>query len=490
MHLWFVPCCGFFLFSAALAPAAKVRPERETPVVFQDKRSPVDDCPMFGGSPGRNMANTLGKNIPTDWNIEEGKRKNIKWAQQLGSSTFGGPVIAGGKVYVGTNGANSDGKAVLMAFNEADGKFLWRIVHDFPDDPLFNEARSAGLCSTPVVEGKRIYYVAPGCEVVCADTDGKVLWTYDMMKELKVVPYHVANCSPLIAGAHVLVITGNGRDRDGNLPAPQAPSFVAINKNSGKIAWQSNLPGDRIIEGQWTNPTLATVNGKPQVIFPGGDAVLYSFAPDTGKLIWKCDCNPARTRQGPNNYFVGTPVVLGDRLYVGLGAAPDVGTPSKSSYFVCLDVTREGDVSPKSYDAKAAVNRNSALVWAFGGMIDPPPASGRKAAFATTISTAAIHDGLVYIPEMTGYLHCLDAKTGEHYWEHDFKAAVWSSAYYVDGKVYVGTDDGKVVVFAAGKNRKVLATVNMEEAVHMTPVVANGVLYVMTKSKLFAIAAK
>jgi outer membrane protein assembly factor BamB len=445
---------------------------------------------MFGGSPGRNMANMIDKNIPIEWNVEEGKRNNIKWVAQLGTLAYGGPVISGGKVFVGANSANSNGKAVLMAFNEADGKLLWRIVHDFPDDPLFNEARSAGLCSTPIVEGKRIYYVTPGCEVVCADTAGKVQWTYDMMKELKVVPFHLANCSPLIVGDHLLLITGNGRDGEGNLPSPRAPSFVAINKNSGKIAWQSNLPGDKIIEGQWTNPTLAVVNGKPQIIFPGGDAVIYSFEPATGKLIWKCDCNPARTRQGPNNYFVATPVVVGARLFVGLGAAPDVGTPSKFSHFVCLDVTKQGDVSPKSYDAKAAVNKNSALVWAFGGMIDPPPAKGRRAAFGCTISTAAIHDGLIYIPELSGYLHCLDASTGERYWDHDFKAAVWGAAYYVDGKVLVGTEAGDIVVFAAGKNRKVLATVSMDETVHMTPIVANGVLYVTTKSKLFAIAAK
>ena len=118
---------------------------RESPVMFGDKKDPLSDCPMFGGSPGRNMANTVDRNIPTEWNVQEGQRKNIKWVAKLGSSAFGGPVISGGKVYVGTNSANSNGKAVLMAFNEADGKFLWKIVHDFPDDPLFNEAREQGF---------------------------------------------------------------------------------------------------------------------------------------------------------------------------------------------------------------------------------------------------------------------------------------------------------------------------------------------------------
>lgn len=440
--------------------------------------------------PDRNLVNTIDKNLPTTWSVEEGKQKNIKWVAELGNHTYGGPAVADGIVYVGTNNARprdsklkGRDKAILMAFKESDGKFLWQIVHEFPNDEVFKDGREQGLCSTPFVEGKRIYYVAPTCELVCATTEGKVEWTYDMMKELKVVPYHLGNCSPLIVGDLLMVVTGNGRNDAGDLPSPKAPSFIAVNKKTGKLVWKSNLPGDRIVEGQWSNPTLANVNGKPQVIFPGGDCVLYSFEPQTGDLIWKCDCNPTRTKEGRNNYFMATPVVVGDRLYVGLGVAPENGTPPKSSYFVCLDITKKGDVSFKSYDAKNAVNKDSALVWAFGGLTDK-----RKALFGITISTAAVHDGLVYVPEETGYMHCFDAKTGERYWVHDFKTGTWASPYYVDGKVYVPLDDGDVAIFAAGKKMNLLARISMDERIDTTPFVANGVLFIATRSKLYAIA--
>ena len=112
--------------------------------------------------------------------------------------------------------------------------------------------------------------------------------------------------------------------------------------------------------------------------------------------------------------------------------------------------------------------------------------------------------GLVFIPESSGYLHCLDAKTGKRYWEHDFKAGIfWGSAYYVDGKVYIGTEDGDIYIFAHSKERKWYqngklrtpdggkqdnkASVDMEEQIQSTPVVANGVLYIQTWSKLYAI---
>ena len=159
--------------------------------------------PMFGGTPQRNMANTTDRNTPLQWKVDEGKQEHIKWVVELGNTTFGGPIVADGKVFVGTNNANArdpkikgKDKAVLMAFNEADGKFLWQIVHEFPDDDTFNMAKTEGLCSSPVVEGKRLYYVTPACEVVCADTAGKIQWSYDMMKELKVVPHHSATAPP------------------------------------------------------------------------------------------------------------------------------------------------------------------------------------------------------------------------------------------------------------------------------------------------------
>jgi outer membrane protein assembly factor BamB len=467
---------------------------------FADDAPPAGTWPMFGGTPERNMVNAVDKNIPTEWSVEEGKRKNIKWVADLGNKCYGGPVVADGKVFVGTNNANprdpkvKGSKAVLMAFNEADGKFLWQITHDYPADDLFNMAIPVGLCSTPVVEGQRVYYVTPDCQVICADTAGKVQWHYNMMKELKVVPFHCGNCSPLVGGDLVVVITGNGVNEEGKVPSPKAPSFAAFNKTTGKLVWQSDLPGANIIEGQWSNPTLATVNGKQQVIFPGGDAYLYGLEFDSGKLIWKFNCQPVRPAKSddrtPQLYMISTAVAHDGKAYIGLGVAPDTGTSPPFSYFLCVDITKTGDVSPKTLDHKDAKNKDSALVWSYGGKIEPVPKKGRRVRFGTTISTCAIHDGLVYIAEERGYLYCFDAKSGEKYWEHDFKSGIWGSPYCVDGKVYIGTEDSEVVVFAHGKKLQLLAKNDMNDIVHSTPVVAGGVMYVATRAKLYAISAK
>lgn len=460
------------------------------------------DWPMFGGTPQRNMVNLTARNIPSEWSIEEGKFKNVKWHAELGNKSYGGPVVADGKVFFGTNNANprdkaiKGTKAVMMCFNEADGKFLWQAVHEIPDDGIFAQMRTFGLLSAPCVDGSRHYYVTPGCEVICGDNaTGKTVWSYKLMEKEKVVPYHCGNCSPLIVDDLVMVVTGNGNDEDGKVPSPKAPSFMALDKNTGKPAWRSDLPGDKIIEGQWSNPAVAIVGGKKQVIFPAGDCWLYSFEPKTGKLLWKCNCNPMRG--GPNAdpdfnpYFVATPAVYDGRCYIGMGVYPgDHPSPPRYSYLLCLDVAGAGDVSPKNLDVKDPANKGSALVWSFGGPIMPVPKKGRKTNFGRTISTCAIHEGLLYIAEDAGFLYCLDAKTGQLYWQDDVRAGVWGSPYYVDGRVFLGTEDHEVLVYAHGKERKQLAKIDMDESIHSTPVVANGVLYISTFSKLYAIAEK
>jgi outer membrane protein assembly factor BamB len=287
------------------------------------------------------MVAPLARGLPIDWGTSAGG-KNVKWVADLGRRGYVPPAVAGGKVYIATNNHKprdpkvKGDRAVLMCFNEADGKFLWQIVHKMPPEDIVSGAGPEGLLSTPAVETDRLYYVTPGAEVICASTEGKVLWTLDLMKECKVYPQHVAFCSPLVVGDRVFVVTGNGRrGDDSNKPVPQpgAPSFVAINKTSGKVAWQDNSPGADIMEGQWNSPTYAEIEGKGQVIFPGGDGWLYALAPATGKLIWKFDCNPKGSEfrtdsRGTRSYLMAAPVVCDGKVYIGTGQQPDNGPVS------------------------------------------------------------------------------------------------------------------------------------------------------------------
>src|SRR4029077_7216797 len=135
--------------------------------------------------------------------------------------------------------------------------------------------------------------------------------------------------------------------------------------------------------------------GKQQIIFPGGDAVLYGLDADSGKMIWKFQCHAelkkAEKQKQRTDYPIGTPVVAGDRAFVGLGVYPDGPGPAPAfSRFFCVDITKSGDVSG---------GKDSALAWSYGELVMPKPARGRRSTFRSTLSTAAVHDDLVYISE-------------------------------------------------------------------------------------------
>ncbi len=452
------------------------------------------DWHTWGGNATRNMINTVEKNLPHQWDLKT--KKNIKWVRELGSQSYGNPVVYKGKVFVGTNNEglrdpNIKGdKGNIMAFRESDGKFLWQAVHDKLTAGRVNDWPLQGICSTPFIEGDRLYYVNNRCEVVCADTEGfldgendgpikdekyngkehaDLIWSYDMMEELGVFPHNLATSSPLIVDDLIILVTGNGVDEGHlNLPSPRAPDFIALNKKTGELVWEF-ADTERVLHGQWSSPAYAKIAGKEQAIFPGGDGWVYSLDLQTGKLIWKFDCNPKDSvwelgGYGTRNNLISTPVIYDDKVFIGVGQDPEHGTGI--GHFYAIDATKTGDIT------------ESGKVWHIGNKD-----------FGRTMSTAAIKDGLLYICDLDGFLNCLDVKTGKLHWKHDLFAAVWGSPMVVDGKIYIGDEDGDLAILKHGKEKKLLNEINLGEAVYTTPTPANGVLYIASRSKLYAIKA-
>jgi outer membrane protein assembly factor BamB len=494
-------------------------PEASSLTAAQEKAR--HSWPVWGGTVQRNLVNLFEKNVPTDWDNAPGKEKNILWSANLGSKAYGGPTIGGGKIFIGTNNnrprdKNIHGdKGVLMCFSEAKGEFLWQRAFDKLEAGRVNDWPEEGICSAPAIEGNQIWYICNRCEVICSTHDNKIVWKLDMIKDLGVFPHNLATCSPIIVGDTLFVITSNGVDEGHvNIPAPNAPSFLAIDKKTGKVLWSSKAPGRNIMHGQWSNPLYTVVQGTPQVIFPGGDGFIYSFNPKNGELIWKFDCNPKASyyRLGPagtRNDFVSTPVIWENKLYIGVGQDPE--HKKGVGHLWCIDITKkpknkEKDLSPYSpprklpgdkidpneaygeFDPKDPRNKDSGLVWHYGGR-DPDPNGVREYLFCRTLSTCAVHDGLCFAADFEGFVFCFDARTGKKLWEHEMGTDTWSSPYIVDGKVYLGNENGVMHIFEASKKLKLIKKVQMKGKIRATPVVCNGVLYVMTENpcKLWAI---
>ena len=100
-----------------------------------------------------------------------------------------------------------------------------------------------------------------------------------------------------------------------------------------------------------------------------------------------------------------------------------------------------------------------------------------------------MQDGLVYAADLRGFLYSIEAATGKVVWTHDLFAEVWGSPLVFDGRIYLGDEDGDMLVMRAGRKQEQLFEVNMGSAIYTTPATSDGVLYIATRSKLFAIAA-
>jgi outer membrane protein assembly factor BamB len=445
------------------------------------------DWPMWGGTNVRNMVSDM-KGLPVTWDIQS--KKNVRWVAQLGSQSYGNPVVSGGKVFLGTNNEGlrdpkqPGDRGVLIAFGEKDGSFLWQITHEKLASGRANDWPYQGVASSPLVEGDRLYYVSNRCELLSVDTegfkdgendgpykdekltgehDGDIVWKLDMMEELGVMPHNLSNSSPISWGDLIYVSTSNGQDESHvNIPAPRAPALIAVDKKTGKVVWEDASPGDKILHGQWGGITVAELGGVMQVIHPQGDGWVRSFDAKTGQKLWEFDANPKdsvwpRTR----NELIATPVVYEGLVYIGNGQDPEHG--EGPGHFYAIDPTKRGDIT------------QSGRVWQFDKI-------------RRTISTAAIKDGIVYVADFSGFLHALDAKTGAVYWTHDMLAAVWASPVVIDGKVYLGDEDGDVVVLAAGKEKKILAENTLGSSVYSSAVPANGALFFMNRNQLWSLA--
>jgi len=470
----------------------------------------------WGGGISPNMVSDA-KDLPAD----PGTVKPL-WEVKVGTHQYSIPTLDRGRIYVGANdsgfqrqGYKPSRGGALLCLDQASGKLIWQLASpryfEGVKPPLHFDQWGCGICSGPVVDGERVYVVGNRGEILCLDregqangngepfrdeltymgitnasdrnlevTDGDILWKYNLLSELDVAPHDVCGSTLLLQGDFLYACTSNGLDdKHDETPRPLAPSLIVLDKNSGRlVARDGEGIGQRLLHCQWSSPSAGQVQGKTLIFFGGGDGVLYAFHPpslsggaavQTLRKAWAYDCNPPeyRTRDGtPLRYsthvkntpegpseIIGTPVFYQGRVYVAIGQSPLHG--NGRGCLSCVDAA------------------TGARVWA-------------SELIERTLATAAIAEGLLYLPDCTGNLHCFNAATGERYWVHPLGAKTWgASAFVADGKVYVGTEANIFWVLQAGNILRVLSRTRLQ-SVPITPVAAEGVLYLPTQNKLTA----
>jgi outer membrane protein assembly factor BamB/HEAT repeat protein len=401
---------------------------------------------------------------PVDWDPASGR--NIAWSVELGRETFGRPVVAGDTVYVGTNNAE---RAVLMAFRAADGKFLWQDAAPRVERGL-REFLLPSTTSAPYVEGSRLYYVTAECQLRSLDrATAGIAWELDMCARLGVFPHEATNSDVLPVGDLLMVSTSNGQN-EGHLrvPSPRAPSLIAVDKNSGDVVWRAIGAGDQVLHGQWSSPVAANVNGRTQVLFGGGDGWLRAYDAASGHEVWRFDGNPKDARWLPRprvlsrSSIIASPVVADGRVFVAMGQSPGHGNGPSSIH--AISPNGQGDVT------------GSRLLW-----------TSREV--GRVVGTPIVKDGLLYVGDLGGTIHCLDAATGALVWKHETLDPIWGCLLLAGGRLYVGNVQGTLTVLRAGRRKEVLATIEMDAPLYSRPAVIGDALYLVTANRLYLIAA-
>jgi outer membrane protein assembly factor BamB len=484
------------------------------------------DWPQWCGSDGKNMVSAEtglpesfepGTKRSKEGTVDLATAKNVKWGVRSCDAFYSTPSVAGGKVYLG----GLDGQdGIFVCLDAATGKRLWqwrappravpRKIGDFSIG-IGQVPQKLGVCSSAAVDGDRVYFVTNRFDVVCLDARGqppgpeagnaRVVWSYDTWEKLGVFPCDAANGSPVIDGDLLYVQTSNGVDRNTfqdarqeinrKIPAPNAPNLIVLDKRNGRLVATDDMRiAEHILHGQWSSPSLGKVGDRKLVFFGGGDGRCYAFEALASvpekltrlKTVWSYDCIPPEYKATGDldavTYYclgdkrvhgtlnkhdgtfvgmseiIGTPVVLNDRIYLAIGRDPEHGRGRGALH--CIDARGTGDIT------------RTGKIWTYQGL-------------DRTLSTASVAGGLLYLSDVGGRLHCLDAQTGKCYWIHDTKCEIWGSTLVADGKVYMPTSKG-LWVLAAGKELKVLGRINLGAKVHASPVAANGTLYVATNA--------
>lgn len=485
------------------------------------------DWPTWGGSSDRNMVAEAtgipteiesGDYLPKSEEINMETTKGVKWVAKLGSQTYGTPVVSGGKIYVGTNNESprndtqKGDRGVLMCFDEATGEFLWQLLIPKLGAGKVSDWEFVGLCSSPAIEGDRGWVVTNRGEVLCFDVNGladgndgeyqsegtffsttpgtpveltdkdaDILWVVDAREELGVFPHNVSSSSPLIYGDKIFAATSNGVDwSHKNIPAPFAPALVVMDKNTGELLGEEvSGVSERVLHASWSTPAIDYVDGKPIVVWGGGDGWAYGYdlepiMHEDGfpvlKELFRYDANMPeyRVKDGePVKYatyegaseIIATTIIHDGKAYVVIGQDPEHG--DGVGMVSCIDLTKRGDISGEAIWTNTTVGRS--------------------------ISTASIVDGLLFQAEYDGDIHCLDANTGEEYWVHETNSRIWSSTLVADGKLFIGNEDGELVILKASKEKELISLTDFYTPIYCSPIVANDTLFVTTQTHLYAI---
>lgn len=412
------------------------------------------DWPRWRGPSDDGMARG---DAPLRWSATE----RVAWKTAIPGRGFSSPVVWGDRIFlttavpVGTAPATApepaaepgrparrtgglmvEHKFMVLSLDRKTGKVLWEKVAKTATPHQGHHPQYGSFASnSPITDGKHVIAFFGSRGNYCYTLDGKLVWQKDL-PPLRMYNTFGEGAWPMLDGEKLILVL----DHEGE-------SFlVALDKKTGNELWRTPRDG----RTNWTGPFVTSVNGKKQVIVSASREVA-GYALDTGKKIWWA------TGLGQNT--IPAPVVSNGVVIVMSGY--------RNPNLLAIKLGREGDLTG-----------TDSILW-------------QNQRGNSYTASPVLHDGKLYVLTDSGMLSCYDALTGKvHYQQtrlpkpYNFKA----SPIGVNGKLYLASEDGDVIVVKMGENFEVLATNSLpDESFVATPAIANGAIYLRSATSLICV---
>ena len=399
-----------------------------------------DNWSRFRGPNGQGVSNAT--DLPVSWSTDE----NIAWKIDVPGEGWSSPIVWNDHIFLTTTTENGKNCHVI-AVDRKTGKILWNKIVFTQEPEQIRHDLNTYATPTPVTDGIHVFAVFSGGSFVALDFDGNIQW---INSDLNYYSQHGLGVSPILySDLLILAVNPSNREEPKRLgwQLPWDKSYVlALDKNTGKERWRGMRGMSRIAHA---TPVVMQVNGKDQIISPAGD-VIQGFDPTDGKLIW--------TVANSGEPCVPSPVI-GDGLVYS--------STSSNAPILAVRPDGQGDCTATH------------IVW-------------EKRSNTPMMSSYLYVKPYLYTASDNGTFNCLDATTGEVYWDMRLRTgALNPSPIYADGKIYVLSEQGTTTVLKPSANPKepaeIIATNTLDELCRASIAVAGKQLIIRTAEKLWCI---
>ena len=394
-----------------------------------------------------------------DWFDDKVGGENLIWKQPYGGRSA--PLVMNGRIYTISGydmSLPTEGERI-MCFDANSGKVQWeKRFNVFHTDIVSSRLGWTTLTADP--ETERIYAHTTGGFLYCLDRDGKEVWSRQLTEEFgRVTGYGGRNVSPIFDSGLVIIgiVSSSWGDhaRGGN-------RFVAFDGATGEVVWWADT-GNPIKGTYYSNPIVTVANGVRILVAGGADGYAHAFKVRTGEPVFRYQFSAGVVNPSP--------VADGNLIYFCHGEENPEGGPI--GRIICVDASQ---VDSKTKQPK--------LVWEYR----------RSNRFG--LASPALADGLLYVPDDSAELFCLDAKSGKLLWREKYGTISRGAPLIADNKLYIFDVNAKLAIWELNgkKAPEVLDPINFRRTMgagfvetHGTPIAVNGKIYFLTLEYLYCI---